>query len=203
MRGLACVVAVVLTLVGSAVAASVDVVTIQKQKLDFSGTVSNGAAGETVEIEFKRCEFGSWRTVAGAQTGFGGSWFVRVDSFIGIGSGSWRARWRNVASRPVVDLSPLAYTGWDYGRARARFDWFLGDSTQSMHGRPVELQRRTRAGAWVRVRTARLARIVGRTGYWFRGTFAIRTRGLTMRVFVPARTAAPCFRAWAGPEFRS
>lgn len=179
-----------------------DVVTIRKgDGLTFSGTVSSRAAGETIAIEFKRCRDRWWRVVGGAQTASGGAYFAEVRSFPGGGSGSWRARWGNVTSAPLVDLRPLGYVGWNYRRGRMTFDWYLGDSTQYIGGRPVQLQRKTSAGSWVLVRTARLARLTGRSGYWFRATFAVR-RGLTVRVFAPRKTAAPCFRAWAGPEIR-
>ena len=179
-----------------------DVVMTQRGPLTFAGSVANGAAGEKVEIEFRRCEFGGWRVVGGATTGSGGAWFVELQPFIGGGSGFWRARWRNDTSPVIRDLKPFGYSGYTYRRGRLSFTFYAGDSTQYMGGRAVQLQRKTAAGAWVLVRTAKLTRIRG-YGYTYRSTFVVRTRGLRLRVFVPAKTAAPCFRAFAGPEIRS
>jgi hypothetical protein len=179
-----------------------DVVMIQRAPLQFAGTVANQAAGEKVEVEFRRCEFGGWRLVGGATTASGGAWFVEIRSFPGGGSGFWRARWRNETSNVIRDLHPFQYNGYTDRRGRLSFTFYAGDSTQYMGGRAVQLQRKTAAGTWVLVRTTRLTRIRG-YGYVYRATFVVRTRGLRLRLFVPARTAAPCFRAWAGPEIRS
>jgi hypothetical protein len=175
---------------------------IQRGPLHFAGTVSNRSAGEKVEIDFRRCEFGGWRLVGGATTSSGGAWEVEIPYFAGGGSGFWRARWRNETSSTIRDFRPLNYSAYNRRGTRLWFDFYLGDSTQYIGGRSVRLQRKTAAGAWVLLRTAKLTRIRG-YGFVYRATFVVRTHGLPVRVFVPARTAAPCFRAWTGPEIRS
>ncbi len=52
----------------------------------------------------------------------------------------------------------------------------------------------------VRVRQARLRRVS--SGRWA-ASFGIRQRGLTLRAFVPARSAVPCYLATATRPFKS
>jgi hypothetical protein len=102
-----------------------------------------------------------------ATTASGGAWAVEVPHFIGLGSGFWRARSRSETSQVIRVLNPLSYNGYDYRRGRLSFSFFLGDSKQYIGGRRVQLQRKTAAGPWVLVRTARLVRTRG-YGYTFR-----------------------------------
>ena len=69
----------------------------------------------------------------------------------------------------------------------------------------VELQRFS-GGTWVRVRRARFAyRPLLEYGgaFNYEARFVVPTRGLRLRAFVPAESAAPCFLAGASPEWRS
>ena len=77
---------------------------------------------------------------------------------------------------------------------------------QNLRRRFVELQRKVPdTDEWVRVRRARLARATRpfNRADMFQARFSIQTRGLAMRVFVPAQTGAPCFSAGASESFRS
>lgn len=75
------------------------------------------------------------------------------------------------------------------------------DSTDlSFRRRVVELQRYT-GTRWVRVRRAKLARSPRPTT--FIAAFGVPTRGLTLRVFAPAATAAPCFKPNVSKTWRS
>ena len=71
--------------------------------------------------------------------------------------------------------------------------------TEFLLGRLVEVQRKTGAG-WLRVKRGRLVRT--RDGS-FVTIFRVPTRGLTLRVFAPHATGAPCFSAAASNTWRS
>jgi hypothetical protein len=81
------------------------------------------------------------------------------------------------------------------------------DTGQNLVGKIVELQRKVpETEQWVRVRTARLTRMqpVRTWGpHMFRAQFRVPTRGLTLRVFAPAATGAPCNSAGASEPFKS
>jgi hypothetical protein len=62
-----------------------------------------------------------------------------------------------------------------------------------LKGKFVELQRLS-AGQWTRIRRARFSS--RRPGVFF-ATFTVKRRGLTLRAFVPAESAAPCYAATA------
>lgn len=84
---------------------------------------------------------------------------------------------------------------------RYRVSVSTGEAQQKMAGRLVELQRLA-AGSWTRVRRVRLAADRGALAS-FSATFAVRTRGLRMRVVVPEKSAAPCFTTTLSQTFVS
>jgi hypothetical protein len=76
-------------------------------------------------------------------------------------------------------------------------------SGQNLRGRFVELQHRVEGtDQWLRVRQARLARDPSRSD-GFKARFAVPTRGLTLRAYVPASTGAPCFSPAASNSWQS
>jgi hypothetical protein len=178
------------------------------QWVEVNGTVASSSAGETVDVLARECGpkgGGFYRVVGGAQTVAGGSWVLQTvrDGLPVPGipvNAFFRARWDGALSEPVLVRLPMFSAAlWD---RRARSVWALAASRpggQNLSRKYVELQRKL-AGTdqWVRVRRARLQRAPAVWGIdAYRARFPIRARGLTLRVFVPAATAAPCFLATA------
>lgn len=160
--------------------------------LKFSGTISKPAANEYVSVLAQRCGANFSTAVAGALTRADGSWEV-ANSVEEI-SGTYRASWKGRFSDPVTIRPRLPLTLDKLPGRRYRVTVQLWSTFQDMRGRVVELQRFGRAG-WTRVRRARLTLGDLDYGQSFSATFDIRKRGLTLRVFAPAKSAAPCFSA--------
>lgn len=170
-------------------------------RLRFSGAISSGAENEYVAVLHQRCGVsGVGTSVVGTQTGQRGSW----EATWGAAAGTYRARWMDNAGRigtsdPVRfrDSVPLSLTKLSSYRQRVSV---TGD--QDMKGRIVELQRYV-AGRWRLVRRARLVRPRGSFGPTSSATFVMRRRGLQLRAFVPAKSAAPCYTPSASDQWRS
>lgn len=167
--------------------------------LEFSGRIASGAPNERVDLLVRECGYDHFRVVGGALTSPGGFWTIELPRTLG----SFRARWDGRHSATVPVRAPIFL--FRAVKLAGRRAWRVaiprgsGAVLQDMHGRIVELQRRTAAGRWVRVRQARLRA----TFTSFEVVFAVPTRGLTLRAFVPARSAAPCYTANATPPWRS
>jgi hypothetical protein len=169
-------------------------------KFRFAGAIASGAANEYVAVVQQTCGQRGSRSIAGASTREGGFWEAESNGFEAP-SGTFRARWNDHFSDPVTHRAdvPISITPLGSGRVRVSLTPF---STLSMKlkGRFVELQRLT-AGQWTRVRRARLA--LRREGTGFSATFTVKRRGLTLRAFVPAQSAAPCYAATASKTWIS
>jgi hypothetical protein len=169
-------------------------------RLRFRGVVSPRAAREYVAVTQQKCGFGFATSVAGASTRADGSWTV-TSSVAGSTSATYRARWGRRLSRPVSVRPPLRMQLTKVGAQRYHVSVSIGETRQDMRGRFVELQRLA-AGSWKRVRRVRLAADRGAFGSFSAG-FAVRTRGLRMRVAVPHKSAAPCFATTLSQTFVS
>jgi hypothetical protein len=184
------------------------------RELQISGTVANRAAGETVDVQAKDCgpNYRFYRVVAGAKTIQGGTWQLEqtkdgVDLYQLPINAYFRARWQGNVSEPeLVRVPAFATATWRPLRRVVDVSVSTGQSGQNLRGRVVELQRKVEGtDQWVLVRRARLgrgsyARFLGQS---FKARFSIPTRGLTLRAFVPAATAAPCFSAGFSQSFES
>lgn len=165
-------------------------------RLRFAGTISSGDAGEYVSVLYQRCGSGGLGTsLVGAQTKERGAW----DTFWGVTSGTFRARWGNTLSSPVrfrdsvrLSVAPLSAT-----RQRV---YVNGD--QDMKGRMIELQRLV-SGQWRALRRTRLVADRSSWGVNSSATFTVRQAGLTLRAFIPAKSAAPCYAATASETWTS
>jgi hypothetical protein len=73
---------------------------------------------------------------------------------------------------------------------------------QDMKGRIIELQRLA-SGQWRLLRRARLVDDRITYGVNSSATFTVRRRGLVLRAFIPARSAAPCYTATASEQWTS
>jgi hypothetical protein len=181
---------------------------IQSREIGFSGRVASGAAGELVEVQAKECGRNRfYRLIGGTRTVSGGSWFLDnerggVDLFTIPANAYFRARWKGNYSKVVQVRTPIVvWAAWNPRRRTVRASISAWTTGFSFRGRVVELQRDTGGGQFVVVRRARLA-TAGRRGL-FATAFRIPTRGLTLRVFAPDATGAPCFRAGASDTWRS
>jgi hypothetical protein len=177
-----------------------DDVTLKVQRLldgraRFSGTISSGAANEYVAVLLERCGANTSTAIDGATTERGGSW--EKESIESVHSGTYRAKWGAHLSAPVSLRVPLRLTLTHYRRGRHRV-WVAADA--NMNGRTVELQRLA-SGRWVRLRRARLeaAGALYYSGVWF----TVRKKGLTLRVVIPAASAAPCHDPVVSAAFKS
>jgi hypothetical protein len=169
-------------------------------RLRFRGVVSPRAGNEYVAVTQRKCGFGFATSVAGASTRADGSWTAQAP-VSGSTSATYRARWGRRLSRPVRVRPQLRMQLLKLGVERYRVSVNTGEARQEMGGRFVELQRLA-AGSWTRVRRMRLAANPGAFGS-FAATFAVRKRGLTMRVVVPAKSAVPCFAPTLSQTFVS
>jgi hypothetical protein len=165
-------------------------------RLRFAGTISSGVAGEYVSVLYQRCgSSGLGTSLVGAQTKERGAW----DTFWGVRSGTFRARWGNSLSDPVrfrdsVWISVTKLSGFSHRVSVS------GD--QDMKGRIIELQRLV-GGQWRLFRRARLVDDRITYGVNSTATFAVRKRGLVLRAFVPAKSAAPCYLPTASEQWTS
>jgi hypothetical protein len=162
-------------------------------KFRFFGTIPSGAANEYVSVLQQRCGQRFSTAVAGASTREGGAWEVIPSSLYWGGSATFRARWKNHVSQPVMYRAELIVwlTKLRAGRYRASV------SGDQFKGRIVELQRLV-AGQWKPMRRARFVR--DRSS--FAATFKAPRIG-TFRAFVPARSASPCYAASASKPLTS
>lgn len=169
----------------------------------FSGAVSSRRAGEYVAVLLEKCGQSFSTAVAGTTTQAGGKWAAAPATPLYAGSGTYQARWRSEVSKPVrlrppVDVQATTFTGGEVDVVVTTFE-----VAQSLAGRVVVLQR-LQGGGWTDVQRARLARNP-QPDYWasFVATFRYSGRGATLRVFVPKKTAAPCFRRSSSTKWTS
>jgi hypothetical protein len=167
-------------------------------KLRFSGTIASGQANEYVAVLQQKCGSGSPNAIAGASTRAGGVWEAEPVSGAAPESDSstYRARWNNRLSEPLVFRGNVRLSLAEIPRGRYRVTVDTADTRQNMNGRIVELQRLV-AGRWVRVQRAKLR---GRGGA-FATTVTARGRGHSFRIAIPARSAAPCYSATTSRPF--
>ncbi len=170
----------------------------------FYGTISSGEANEYVAVLKKECGASFSTAIAGATTQPGGAWEAVPD--LPPGGGEFRAKWNDELSEPVTYRPPA--TPWlakvRPGKFRASWGTYTppGAKPQRLKGRRIELQRLA-SGQWVRMQTAKLA--LWQTGVQrlWAATFTVRIKGLRLRAYVPAATAAPCSAAGASKPLRS
>jgi hypothetical protein len=173
-------------------------------RIQFSGTIASGAGGESVTIMGQRCGQNFSTAVAATTTRTGGFWEVTPNfpSSPPTDPATYRARWNDRLSEPVT-IRPPIWISRPTKQPDRRWTVFVSAGSpvsRDLRGRVVELQRLA-AGQWTLVRRARLA-AVGRIAS-FQATFVVPTRGLRLRVFVPAKTGAPCYGPAASTTWKS
>jgi hypothetical protein len=162
----------------------------------FSGAISSGAPNEDVAVHGKRCGFRDWTMVAQASTRAGGFWSVESGR-LSSATNMFQARWNGHSSQPLIFREPAPMSFYRQSRRRWGITVF---SSRNLRGRFVELQRLS-AGTWTRVRRLRLVPTPRKKGFY--AIFPVRQRGLTLRIFVPQATAAPCYTPTATKTFYS
>lgn len=179
--------------------------------LVFSGTIASGAENEVVEVLGRDCVIKGDRLIAATRTMDGGRWRIENPNpnppwnYTRVESGTtFRARWKGQYSAPQVWRVPLNPSAKKIPGRRARRVHVNPYRAINLSGKVVELQRLS-AGQWVRVRRARLVRKASFElgAFNHEAVFAVPTRGLTLRVLLPAKSAAPCFLAGASTQWRS
>lgn len=180
----------------------------------FQGTISSRQGGEYVEVLGRDCGAQGERLIAGTQTTGGGSWRVENPltdppyTYVSVYSGTtFRARWKGSYSAPVEWRLP----------AQPRVARISGTRTWVAHvvpatptgrvgfqGKAIELQRLSPSG-WVRVRSARLLKKPSLSWgpFNYQASFTVPTRGLRLRAYLPAGSAAPCYLPGGSATFRS
>jgi len=178
----------------------------------FSGAISSGAGGEQVDVLGAECGGRDQRLIGGTLTRPGGGWQVENPSseppyaYAPTDSGmAFRARWNGRLSEPVVFRIPAGIWAMKTPGKRA---WLVHVSssagTKSLAGKTVVLQRFT-GGRWIRYAAARL---VARPSFDYgpynhEARFEIPARGLRLRAFIPAASAAPCWLPAATKPWRT
>jgi hypothetical protein len=174
-------------------------------KLRFFGQVSNAAADEYVSVMHKPCRATFSTAIAGATTTAGGGWEV-VPGFP-PGPGEFRARWNDELSEPVTYRAPLVPNVVRRRAGTYRVEVYSyvpsGGKPVIFTGRQIELQRLNAAGQWNRIRREKLvgfgANLYNRTYF---ANFTV-PRSLTLRAFVPAKSAVPCWTSAVSKTFKS
>jgi hypothetical protein len=170
----------------------------RNDRVVFSGTIPTRQAGEYVSVMFERCGANFATAIAGATTQEGGVW--EASPTVAVGSGVFRARWNNRLSDPVRYRAPARIY---FSRQRGRKFRVAVTAEAKLSSQFVALQRLA-GGRWVHVRRIKLG-IAGSAGYGgaYWAEFVVPRRGLTLRIFVPEGTAAPCYAASASQSVRS
>lgn len=169
----------------------------------FSGHIASGDAGELVTVLAKACPRNSETSVAGATTSAGGAWEAEAGSQ--RTAITYRARWEGRFSEPVTVWSPIFVNAAKAGPRSVIVFVDTSPAFQNVKGRFVQLQRFDRAtGRWLFYKRARLKRNTGPGlfPFSFTTTFTRVSRGLTVRVFVPRKVAAPCYLPRATDSIR-
>ena len=179
------------------------------REVEVTGSIASRAAGETVEVLARDCgpAHRQYRLVGAAKTAPGGIWRVAENdpqspNYQSLPENAYyRARWKDKESELALIRAPaIVGTSWNARKRVVTVRVSTWQTGQDVRGRFVELQRQVRGTQqWVLVRRARLGPGAweGYSGRVFRTRFHVPTRGLTLRVFVPDATGAPCFTAAA------
>lgn len=217
-RAVAVAVALLVPIAGAVAAPSAGEVTLALREftnanrvrvLVFSGVVPNAEPNQDVEIVAQDCGTRGNRLFAAGRTSPGGAFQVtNENSSIPYSSGvTFRARWDGHLSAPIrYRLPAVPFYASKVPRRRA---WKVQFSPSELRvkyaGKLVELQRFS-DGRWVRYRTARLKLKPSlRYGGAFNheAVFEVPRRGLRLRGYLPARSAAPCWLPNATEPWRS
>lgn len=178
----------------------------------FSGVVSSPEAGQEVEIVGEDCGTRGLRLIAATKTTPGGAFQAENPgqsppyAYTPISSGiTFRARWRGNLSAPVQYRQPATpLSAVKAGPATWKVHFAPQQLPVPYAGKLIELQRLSN-GRWVRLQGARLKLKPSlRYGAFnHEAAFTVAKRGLRLRGYLPARSAAPCWLSNATEPWRS
>jgi plastocyanin len=161
--------------------------------LTLSGSVSSGAAGETVNVDAMQCGTTTFTRVASVRSAAQGAWSSAVKP---ARNTSYRSSWKNANSAPLaVKVSPAVFLK----RVRAGRFTVSVTAAQSFVGKYVVLQRYARARrAWKTVKRVTLRTVkagtaptqISSAGFRARGT-----RGARLRLLLTQPQAGTCHAA--------
>jgi hypothetical protein len=168
-----------------------------------------GSGGEQVEVQARDCGTKAFYRIAETAPGPGGAYEIESESSVPpYGRVLWktaqtyRARWGDQLSAPVpgprFPLRPWAE------KVRGKRAWKVHVNDSEVTGKPVLLQRK-RGRSWTAYTTAKLRRkpYLTHGAYNHEAVFEVPARGLTLRAFVPAKTAGACHLPGASEPWRS
>jgi hypothetical protein len=176
----------------------------QSLAIRFTGRLPVARANERVTLVVRECNTRYFRQVGGALTTATGGWELTVGGGYGFPFGSsgstYRVRWKNRMTSPFTWRTRLP-VGVTKAGSTVRVSVYTGYASplQDLAGRDVVLQRLS-DGRFVDVRRRKLRAVDART---FSASFALTTRGLTMRVLLPTKSARPCYNAGVSNVFES
>lgn len=173
-------------------------------KVRFSGTISSAAPGEDVTVMQQTCGLSFSTAVAGTQTQSGGSWEAEPSSqYIIAPSATFRARWKDTQSEPVVVHPQIPVFLIPIATKRLRTSVSIERVPQDMRGKLVVLQRLVKQ-KWTTVERKRfvLDRLGSGGPVTYATTFTSAKRGWTVRALVPSKSAGPCFKSNATDKVR-
>lgn len=179
--------------------------------LVFSGTVSSGSVGQTVELVGRDCGGRGYRILSETQTRAGGGWRIENPestppwrSFSWRSGMTFRARWGDELSEPIALRLPAGIGASKIAGRRAWRVFVSSSPLVPMAGRLVELQRSV-GTSWVRFQRKRLVHKASFTlgPYNNEAVFPVERRGLRLRAFLPRASALPCFLPAASDPWHS
>ena len=166
-------------------------------------------------MQARDCGTKPFYTIAETTPGAGGGWEIQsqssvppYDSVQYQAAQTYRARWGDQLSTSIPGLR-FALRPWTEKVPRRRA-WKVHVNhngfplSLTLAGKPVVLQRK-RGNKWSLYKSAPLKRKASLKlgAYNHEAVFEVPTRGLTLRAFVPARTAGQCHLPGASEPWRS
>ena len=164
------------------------------------GAAPGASHDDLITIEVRECGSNFFRTFVELHPSPGGGWTTPAGSAI---TATYRATWRNSTSATVT-IRQGANVGLERRRSGSGFNVAVSGK-RSFWRKTVEIQRR-RGGSWRTVKTVRLTDSASSTGAVSVSTATFRLavpKGTSLRAFLPAAQAAPCYVASTSRPIRA
>jgi hypothetical protein len=164
------------------------------------GAAPGAGHDDVVTIEVRECGSNFLRTFAELHPSMGGGWTTPAGSAI---TSTYRATWRDATSGTVT-IRQGANVGLERRRAGAGFNVAVSGK-RSFWRKTVEVQRR-RGSSWRTLKRVRLENSMSSTGVVSvsAATFRLAVpKGTSLRAFLPAVQAGPCYVASASRPIRA
>jgi hypothetical protein len=164
------------------------------------GAADGAGHQDTVTIEVRDCGSSFFRTFVEVHPSSGGGWTTPAGNAV---TSTYRAVWRNATSATVT-IRQGANVGLERRRAGGGFTVAVSGK-RSFWRKSVQIQRR-QGGSWRTVRSVRLTDSLSSTGVVSvsAATFRLAVpRGTSLRAFLPAAQAKPCYVASTSRPIRA